>query len=90
MVEKKTDFKYEDPAVLGKAKRTALGSSMLPTVGRAARHLIFLGQPCCLVLRCHHGTHLSWHTHTHSYLESHWNNHKLTEKLKLWYENIKK
>ena len=36
MVEKKTNFKYKDPAVLGKAKRTGLGSSVLPIVVRAA------------------------------------------------------
>lgn len=38
MMERKPNFKYKDPAVLGKARRTALGSSVLPTVDRAARH----------------------------------------------------
>lgn len=37
MVEEKPNFKYKDPAVLGKAKRTALGRSVLPIVGRAAQ-----------------------------------------------------
>lgn len=64
MVEEKPKFKYKDPAVLGKAKRTALGRSVLPIVGRAAGHLMFPGQPCCQTLHCHHGAYLSWHTHT--------------------------
>ena len=67
---KKPNFKYKDPALFGKAKRTALGSSVLPIVDRAAGHLMFPGQPFCQALRCRHGTYCSG-THTQSYLESH-------------------